>query len=75
MTTITLRAWQSEALDIFKRDWRPGNAPVIRAVMGAGKSILMAALCREIKADVLGDVSDLISCMKAVRAGWPEVDA
>lgn len=53
MAEVTLRQWQREALDILKRDWRPGNAPVIRAVMGAGKSILMAALCREIKRDVL----------------------
>lgn len=50
---VQLRAWQSEALDTLKRDWKPGTGPVIRAVMGAGKSILMAAICREMKREVL----------------------
>jgi superfamily II DNA or RNA helicase len=50
---MELRYWQSEALETLKREWKPGTGPVIRAVMGAGKSILMAAICDDLSADVL----------------------
>jgi hypothetical protein len=50
---VELRQWQAEALDTLKRTWGPGQGPVVRAVMGAGKSILMAAICDELSATVL----------------------
>jgi len=50
---MELRKWQAEALEIVKGKWRPDTAPVIRAVMGAGKSILMAAICKQFKGTVL----------------------
>ena len=50
---IALRPWQASALKTLRAEWRPGTSPVIRAVMGAGKSILMGAICRDVKATVL----------------------
>ena len=43
----TPRAWQAEALPIARRALREG-CPVIRAVTGAGKSILIAELAHEV---------------------------
>jgi superfamily II DNA or RNA helicase len=50
---VELRTWQNEARAIIRAKWRPGTAPVIRAVMGAGKSILQATICGDLKSSVL----------------------
>jgi hypothetical protein len=50
---VELRKWQAEALEVLRREWRPGQAVVVRAVMGAGKSILMATLCEKLTGTIL----------------------
>jgi hypothetical protein len=50
---VELRRWQTEALDVLRQQWRPGQAVVVRAVMGAGKSILMATVAAKMKGSIL----------------------
>ena len=50
---VELRAWQAAALEKLRAEWKPGQAVVVRAVMGAGKSILMATVAGKMKGKVL----------------------
>ena len=39
------RKWQAEALPIIVEQLRQGKRPVVSAIMGSGKSVLIAELC------------------------------
>ena len=41
------RKWQAEALPIIVDSLRQGKRPVVSAIMGSGKSVLIAELCRK----------------------------
>ena len=43
-----LRSWQAEAITSVHNAWRTGERPVIHAVMGAGKSFVIAELARQV---------------------------